>query len=217
MIVGLVTKKLGMTSVYDVNRIRSAVTVLQVLPCTVVAHKTKADHGYSALILGYGIPKKNALTKPELCVFTKKGLVPNKALKEFRTREKTGLHTGDVISLDVSGIQLNQLVDVCGMSIGKGFSGVMKRHNFGGLEASHGVSASHRSGGSTGGCQDPGKVFKNKKMPGHQGAVRVTTQNLRVLSIDVEKSVILICGAVPGAKNSIVTVSDSIKQQSQQW
>ena len=217
MIVGLVAKKLGMTSIYNENRRIVAVTVLQMLPCTVVANKTEEQHGYDAIVLGYGSLKQNRLTKAQKCVFTSQGLTPMRHLKEFRVHGKISLNVGDVVSLNNAGLRINQLVDVSGTTIGKGFSGVMKRYNFGGLEASHGVSASHRSGGSTGMCQDPGRVFKNKKMAGHQGAVKVTVQNLQVVNVDIDKNVIFVAGAIPGAKNSIVSLCDAIKHQSQQW
>jgi large subunit ribosomal protein L3 len=211
MLCGLVTKKLGMTSLYDENCKLFAITVLSILPCTIVDYKVEEKHGYSAIVLGYGTPKAKSLTKAQKCVFSKKNLEEKKHLKEFRVFSKK-FDVGHELSIEDHELHANQMVDVTSTSIGKGFAGVMKRHNFAGLEASHGVSVSHRSGGSTGGCQDPGKVFKNKKMAGQMGAKKVTVQNLRIFSYDQEKNVILVRGAIPGSKNSIVFLKDAVKQ-----
>lgn len=220
MFSGLVARKLGMTCVYDGSANVLPVTVLQVLNAKVVGTKTKAKEGYDAVVIGYGSPKSRHLKKTRSGVFAKHDLPPCRNLKEFRLSagkvQSELCSLGGEVSLSNVGMFANQLIDVVGTSIGKGFSGVMKRHNFAGLEASHGVSVSHRSGGSTGGCQDPGRVFKNKKMAGQMGAKKVTIQNLRVVSFDTEKGIILVHGAVPGAKNSIVSVYDAVKQQSKQ-
>jgi large subunit ribosomal protein L3 len=211
MLCGLVTKKLGMTSLYDENFKLFAVTVLSFLPCTIVEYKVEEKHGYNAIVLGYGIPKEKSLTKPQKCVFTAKNLEPTRHLKEFRVFSKQ-FNVGHRLSIEDYGLNANQMLDATSFSIGKGFAGVMKRHNFGGLEASHGVSVSHRSAGSTGGCQDPGKVFKNKKMAGQMGAKKVTVQNLKIFSCVKEKNILLIRGAIPGSKNSTVFLRDAVKQ-----
>lgn len=205
-------KKLGMSRIFDVDGTHVPVTVLQVDGLEVVATKTQEKDGYTSVQLGCGAVKEKNLSKPLKGYFAKANVEPKKKLAEFRVSEDCLLSVGDKLSVEhfVPG----QYVDVCGTSIGKGFAGVMKRHNFAGLEASHGVSISHRSHGSTGQRQDPGKVFKGKKMAGHMGDERVTVQNLKVVSIDADKGLIMVKGGVPGSENTWVYVTDAVKKTS---
>jgi large subunit ribosomal protein L3 len=207
---GIVARKLGMSSLFSERGERVPVTILHLEECEVIGHKTKAANGYDALVLGLGEVKEKNLNKPQKVFFEKNNIKPRKLLKEFRIAEDAFVDVGQKIT--VEHFVVGQFVDVAGESIGKGFAGGMKRHNFRGLEASHGVSVSHRSIGSTGGRQDPGRVFKNKKMPGHLGCERVTTQNIQVVAVDAENSVIMVKGNVPGAENSLVEVTDAIKR-----
>jgi large subunit ribosomal protein L3 len=206
---GLLAEKLGMTRVFGVNG-HVPVTVLKVDDCEVVAARQADKDGYCAVQVGIGKAKAKRVTKPMRGHFAKAKVVPKAKLGEFRVREDALLEPGAGLSVDhfVAG----QFVDVCGTSIGKGFAGAMKRHGFHGLRASHGVSISHRSHGSTGQCQDPGKVFKGKKMAGHMGARRTTVQNLEVVGIDRERGLVLVKGAVPGAKGGYVRITDAIKR-----
>ncbi|NNC36643.1 MAG: 50S ribosomal protein L3 [Hyphomonadaceae bacterium] len=206
---GLIAKKLGMTRVFNEEGSHVAVTVLDLQNCQVVAHKTTERDGYSAVQLGSGAAKPKRVSKAERERFAKASVAPKSKLTEFRVPEDARIEVGAEMTADhfVAG----QKVDVAGTSIGKGFAGAMKRHNFGGLRATHGVSISHRSHGSTGQCQDPGKVFKGKKMAGHMGAVRVTTQNLEIVRTDVEEGLILVRGAVPGSKGGWVEIRDAVK------
>lgn len=208
---GLIAKKLGMMQIFTEDGTQVPVTVLKVDPCTVIEQKTEEKHGYSAVMLGVGEVAPRKLSKPQREMFVKKQMDPKKLLKEFRVDASNMMDVGSVV--DASHLAQGQFIDVTGVSIGKGFAGGMKRHNFGGLRASHGVSVSHRSHGSTGNRQDPGKVFKNKKMAGHMGARKVTKLNLFVQSVDAERGVIYVKGSVPGAKNGIVFVRDAIKKQ----
>ena len=187
------------------------VTVLRLAQCQVVAHRTKDKNGYVALQLGSGARRSNNMSKADRGYFGKQNVEPKRKLAEFRVTEDSLIPVGAEITADhfIPG----QFVDVCGITIGKGFAGGMKRWNFAGLRASHGVSISHRSIGGTGGRQDPGKTFKNKKMPGHLGAERVTTLNLKVVQTDVERGLLLVEGAVPGAKSGWVTVRDAVKKK----
>ena len=206
---GLIAQKLGMTRIYTEDGIQVPVTVLKVDNCQVVAQKTADKHGYTAVQLGAGVPKIKRLTKAERGHFAAAKVEPKRRLQEFRVTPENAIPVGAEITVDhfVPG----QFVDVTGTSMGKGFAGGMKRWNFGGLRATHGVSISHRSIGSTGNRQDPGKVFKNKKMPGHLGAETVTTQNIVVVKTDVERGLIMIRGSVPGAKGGWVMVRDAVK------
>jgi large subunit ribosomal protein L3 len=178
--------------------------------CQVVAQRTKEKDGYTALQLGSGAAKVKRVTKAERGHFAKAQVEPKRKVAEFRVSPDNLVDVGSVITADhfVPG----QIVDVSGITVGKGFAGVMKRHNFGGLEASHGVSISHRSPGSTGNRQDPGRTFKGKKMAGHMGQVLVTTQNVEVAKVDPERGLIMIKGGVPGAKGSWVMVRDAVKR-----
>ena len=207
---GLIAKKLGMSRIFDVDGTHVPVTVLQIDGLEVVAVKTQEKDGYTSVQLGCGNIKAKNLSKPLKGYFAKANVEPKKKLAEFRVSEDCLLSVGDKLSAEhfVPG----QFVDVCGTSIGKGFAGVMKRHNFAGLEATHGVSISHRSHGSTGQRQDPGKVFKGKKMAGHMGDERVTVQNLKVVSVDGARGLIMVKGGVPGAENAWVRVTDAIKK-----
>ncbi|MBR2034185.1 MAG: 50S ribosomal protein L3 [Alphaproteobacteria bacterium] len=207
---GLIAKKLGMSRVFEMDGTHVPVTVLHVDGLEVVSVRTKENDGYTAVQLGCGSIKAKNLSKPLKGHFAKANVEPKKKLAEFRVSEDCLLSVGDKLSVEhfVPG----QFVDVCGTSIGKGFAGVMKRHNFAGLEASHGVSISHRSHGSTGQRQDPGKVFKGKKMAGHMGDERVTVQNLKVVSVDADKGLIMVKGGVPGAENGWVYITDAVKK-----
>src|SRR3954463_11656135 len=195
---GLIAQKLGMTRVFTDEGNHVAVTVLRVAHCQVVAQRTQETDGYTALQLGVGAAKVKNVTKPQRGHFAKAKVEPKAKLAEFRVSEDALVDVGAEIT--AAHFVPGQYVDVTGTSIGKGFAGGMKRWNFGGLRATHGVSVSHRSLGSTGQRQDPGKTFKNKKMPGHMGVDRITTLNLRVVQTDVERGLILVEGAVPGSK-----------------
>lgn len=210
MSVGLIAKKIGMTRIFTENAQHIPVTVLEVKDCQILSIKNLESHGYKALQIGAFDAKPSKVTKSLKGFYEKANLAPKKIIKEFRVSEIEGFSVGQ--DLSVSLFQSGQKVDISGVSIGKGFAGVMKRHNFGGLRASHGVSVTHRSHGSTGQRQDPGKVFKNKKMAGHLGCVRVTVQNLEVVLSDPEQSLIYIKGAVPGANESYVTIKQAVKQ-----
>lgn len=207
---GLVVEKLGMSRLFDGEGNHIPVTVLQAKSCRVVGHKTDEKHGYTAVQLGFGVGRPKSMTKAEKGFYAKLQTEPHKGIREFRVSEDALLPIGE--QLHVDHFEVGQFVDVVGTSIGKGFAGVMKRHNFGGNRASHGASLSHRSHGSTGQCQDPGKVFKGKKMAGHMGAARVTTQNLKVVQIDADRGLIFVLGAVPGHKSSHVLIRDAVKK-----
>ena len=209
MRVGVVAKKLGMSAIFDKSGNRISVTLLHLDDCAVVGQKTKSRDGYNALQVGASNASKN-ISMSLKGVFKKNGVKPKAKIAEFRVDEDAMVDIGSKIV--VNHYVPGQLIDVTGTTQGKGFAGAMKRHNFGGLRASHGVSVSHRSHGSTGQCQDPGKVFKGKKMAGHMGASRVTMQNLEVVSVDEENSVIVVKGAVPGARGSYVVVKDAVKK-----
>ena len=208
---GVVAQKVGMTRVFTEAGEHVPVTVLRLAQCQVVAHRTKDKNGYVALQLGSGPRRSNNMSKADRGYFGKQKVEPKRKLAEFRVTEDSVIPVGAEITADhfIPG----QFVDVSGITIGKGFAGGMKRWNFAGLRASHGVSISHRSIGGTGGRQDPGKTFKNKKMPGHLGVERVTTLNLKVVQTDVERGLILVEGAVPGAKSGWVTVRDAVKKK----
>jgi len=208
---GVVAQKVGMTRVFTEAGEHVPVTVLRLAQCQVIAHRTKEKNGYVALQVGSGARRTNNMSKADRGYFGKQKVEPKRQLAEFRVTEDALIPVGAEITADhfIPG----QFVDVCGITIGKGFAGGMKRWNFAGLRASHGVSISHRSIGGTGGRQDPGKTFKNKKMPGHLGVERVTTLNLKVVQTDVERGLILVEGAVPGAKSGWVTVRDAVKKK----
>lgn len=207
---GVIAQKMGMTRVFDDFGQHVPVTVLKLDDVRVVAQKTEEKDGYTALQLGYGKAKVKRTTKAMRGHFAKAKVEPKRKLAEFRIPADAMVEVGAEIG--AKHFVPGQYVDVAGTTIGKGFAGGMKRHNFGGLEATHGVSISHRSHGSTGQCQDPGKVFKGKKMAGHMGDVRCTTPNLEVVRIDEERNLVLVKGAVPGAKNGYVYVTDALKK-----
>ena len=207
---GVIAQKMGMTRVFTETGEHVPVTVLRLANCQVVAHRTKENGGYVALQLGSGGRKVKNVSKAERGHFAVAKVEPKRKLAEFRVSEDGLIPVGAEITADH--FVVGQYVDVTGTSIGKGFAGAMKRWNFAGLRASHGVSISHRSHGSTGGRQDPGKTFKDKKMAGHLGVERVTTLNLKVVQTDVERGLILVEGAVPGAKGGWITVRDAVKK-----
>ncbi len=207
---GLIAQKLGMTRVFDDTGNHLPVTLLKVDGCQVVAQRTEERDGYTAVQLGVGAAKPKRVSKAMRGHFAKAKVEPKRRLAEFRVSEDALLDTG--VEISAGHFLAGQYVDVSGTSIGKGFAGAMKRHNFKGLLASHGISVSHRSHGSTGQCQDPGKVFKGKKMAGHMGDERVTVQNLRVVSTDPEDGLIAVEGAVPGSRGSYVLLRDAIKK-----
>jgi large subunit ribosomal protein L3 len=208
---GVIAQKMGMTRVFTATGEHVPVTVLRLGQCQVVAHRSTDKNGYVALQLGSGSRKVKNVPKAERGHFAVAKVEPKRQLAEFRVTDDALIPVGAEITADH--FVIGQYVDVTGTSIGKGYAGGMKRWNFGGLRASHGVSVSHRSIGSTGGRQDPGKTWKNKKMPGHLGVERVTTLNLKVVQTDVERGLILVEGAVPGAKGGWITVRDAVKKK----
>jgi len=207
---GVIAQKVGMTRVFTEGGEHVPVTVLRLANCQVIAHRTKDKNGYVAVQLGSGARKSNNMNKPDRGYFAAAKVEPKRKLAEFRVQENELIPVGAEITADH--FVVGQFVDVTGTTIGKGFAGPMKRWNFAGLRATHGVSISHRSHGSTGGRQDPGKTFKNKKMAGHLGHERITTQNLRVVAVDGERGLIMVRGAVPGAEGGYVFVSDAAKR-----
>ena len=207
---GVIAKKLGMTRLFLEDGRQVPVTVLQLDNLQVVAQRTADRDGYTAVQLGAGSAKAKNTTAAQRGHFAKANVAPKRKVAEFRVSADNLIDVGAEITADH--YLAGQFVDVAGTSVGKGFQGAMKRHNFGGLRASHGVSVSHRSHGSTGQCQDPGKVFKGKKMAGHMGAVRCTTQNLQVIRTDAERGLLMIKGAVPGTKGGWVTIKDAVKK-----
>ncbi len=208
---GVIAQKVGMSRVFTDEGEHIPVTVLQLDNCQVVAQMTVEKNGYTAVQVGVGTAKVKNVTRAQRGHFAKARVEPKRKLAEFRVSEDNMIEVGAEITADhfVKG----QYVDVTGRSIGKGFAGAMKRHGFGGLRASHGVSISHRSHGSTGQCQDPGKVFKGKKMAGHMGDVTVTTHNLTIVDTDAERGIILVRGAVPGSKGGWITLRDAVKKK----
>ena len=207
---GIIAKKLGMTRLFMDDGKQIPVTVLQLDSLQVVAQRTADKHGYSAVQLGTGTIKVKRVSKALRGHFAVAQVEPKRKVAEFRVAPENMIDVGAEITAEH--YAAGQFVDVSGTSIGKGFAGAMKRHNFKGLRASHGVSVSHRSHGSTGQCQSPGKVFKGKKMAGHMGAAKVTTQNLEVMRTDLDRGLIMIKGAVPGSRGGWVTVKDAVKK-----
>ncbi len=207
---GVIAQKVGMTRVFTEAGEHVPVTVLRLANCQVVAHRTIDNGGYAALQLGAGLRKTKNVGRAQRGHFAVAKVEPKAKLAEFRVSEDAMIPVGAEITADH--FVVGQFVDVTGTSIGKGFAGAMKRWNFGGLRATHGVSVSHRSHGSTGGRQDPGKTFKGKKMAGHLGVERVTTLNLKVVQTDVPRGLILVEGAVPGAKGGWIMVRDAVKK-----
>ncbi len=209
---GLLFKKLGMSQIYQ-DGTRRPVTVLQLETTRVCGQRSATPDGYHAVVLSTGACKAHRLGKPVRGQYSKVSLEPQAKRTEFRVSPQNLLEIG--VSLSVAHFQEGQFIDATARSIGKGFAGVMKRHHFGGLHASHGVSVSHRSSGSTGHCQEPGRVFKNKKMAGHMGDKRVTSQNLHVVRVDTQNEVLYVRGSVPGPKGGWVRVRDAVKKPPQ--
>lgn len=206
---GLIARKIGMTRVYGGEGEHIPVTVMQIENCQVVGQRTKEKNGYTALELGVGVAKVKRLAKADRGRFAKANVEPKQKTLEFRVDEDMLVDIGAEIS--VNHFLVGQKVDVTGTTVGKGFAGAMKRHNFGGLRATHGVSVTHRSHGSTGQRQDPGRVFKGKRMAGHMGDVRCTTQNIEVVRIDEPRGLLLLKGAVPGPKGGWVMIRDAVR------
>lgn len=209
MRIGLITKKVGMSRYFDANGINHPVTILQVNKCEVVEVKTLEKNGYQSVKIASGTSKN--INKPTKGFLKKNNVSSFKHSKEFRVSNLDSYKVGNEVK--VNNFIEGQFVDVCSNSIGKGFAGGMKRHNFAGNRATHGVSISHRSHGSTGQCQDPGKVFKGKKMAGRLGNKKTTVQNLKVLKVDIDNNILLIKGAVPGHKGAVISVFDSVKKR----
>jgi large subunit ribosomal protein L3 len=207
---GLIAKKLGMTRMFKEDGTHVPVTVLHVDQLQVVDVRTKERDGYAALQLGWGKAKVKNVSEPNKGHYARVKVEPKQRVREFRVAEDAVLEIGATLS--AAHFVVGQKIDVCGITKGKGFAGAMKRWNFRGLEASHGVSVSHRSHGSTGNRQDPGKTFKNKKMAGHLGVERVTTMNLVIAGVDAENGLLMVRGAVPGSKGEFVTVRDAVKR-----
>ena len=209
---GLIASKVGNSSYFAVDGKNTQVTILKVDECIVSNIKTIDKHGYNAVQLASIETNKDIskIKKPQRKIFSSIKINPKKILKEFRVDNENILEIGT--KLNVDHFKVDQFIDVSSVSIGKGFAGVMKRHNFGGLRASHGVSISHRSHGSTGQNQDPGRVFKGKKMAGRMGNRKVTKQNLKVIDIDTNNNLLIIKGSIPGKKNSIIYLKDSVKR-----
>ena len=209
---GIIGTKIGNSSFFHEDGSVIPITIIKVDDCVVSQIKTKDKDGYNAVQLASieNNLKISNVKKPQRKIFSSINSKPKKVLKEFRVLEENLLEIGAI--LDVSHFQKDQIVDVTGVSIGKGFQGSMKRHNFKGGRASHGVSVSHRAHGSTGNSQDPGRVFKGKKMAGHMGAKKVTKQNLKIISVDQDNKLISIMGSVPGKKNTVVLIKDAIKK-----
>jgi large subunit ribosomal protein L3 len=208
---GLLAQKLGMTRIFAADGNHVPVTVLKLENCQVVAVRTEEKNGYNAVQLGVGKAKVKNVSKAQRGHFAKAKVEPKKKLAEFRVSKENLLDVG--AELSAAHFVAGQFVDVVGTTIGKGFAGSMKRWNFGGLRATHGVSVSHRSHGSTGNRQDPGRTFPGKKMAGHLGSERVTTQNLKVVATDVEQGLIMIQGAVPGHEGTFILIKDAVKRK----
>lgn len=211
MAIGLVGRKCGMTRVFTDAGETIPVTVIEVLPNRVAQVKTSEKDGYRAVQVAYGAKRPQLLTKPVAGHYAKASVAPGKALVEFRLVDKEGVELAVGAEIKADHFKVGQIVDVTGTTIGKGFAGTMKRHNFGGHHATHGVSVSHRTPGSIGQRQTPGRVFLGKRMSGHMGSVRRTTENLKVIEVDTERNLLLIRGAVPGAEGGQVIVRPSVK------
>ena len=207
---GLIAKKIGMTRLYMADGTHVPVTVLSLKDCQVIANQTKSKNGYNSVTLGVGEAKLKNTNKAQKEVYAKIKVAPKMKQKEFRVSESNMIAIGSELS--ANHFTVGQFVDVTGVTIGKGFAGAMKRHNFGGLRASHGVSISHRSHGSTGNSQDPGRVFKGKKMAGHMGDRQRTIQNLQVVAVDEDRGLIFIKGGLPGSKGKWISIKDSVKK-----
>jgi len=200
--IGLIGKKIGMTQIFDDNGNMIPVTVIQAGPCRVIHRKSKEKHGYDAIQIGFEEVDEKKVSKPILGHFKKHNSPAYKYLREFRLKLYTDVKEGEVF--DVSMFEEHELLKITGTSKGKGFQGVMKRHNYHGFKATHGVHESYRGPGSIGQCATPARVYKGKKLPGHQGVDKVSVLNLKVVKVDVEKNLVMVKGAVPGHRNSIV-------------
>ena len=209
---GIIAEKLGMSRLIAPNGESVPVTLFKVFECTIVEHKTEEKGGYTAVKLAYGTKKPKNVSKPLKGIYAKFNIEPAQGMLEFRVDPAQLIPVGEKIA--ATHFEVGSYLDATGTTIGKGFAGAMKRHNFGGLRASHGVSVSHRSHGSTGNRQDPGKVFKGKKMAGHMGAVRVTQQNLEVMFINDQNNTLAVKGCVPGAAGGLVLLRDAVKKSS---
>ncbi|HJD56432.1 MAG TPA: 50S ribosomal protein L3 [Rickettsia endosymbiont of Pyrocoelia pectoralis] len=207
---GIIAQKVGMTSVFNDKGERVSLTLVKVEDCQIVEHKTLEKHGYNALVVGVKDRKASRVNKPMKQFFANAKVSSKTKLKEFRISEDNFIDIA--ANVEVDHFAAGQFIDVTATTIGKGFAGSMKRHNFRGLEASHGVSISHRSHGSTGQRQDPGKVFKGKKMAGHMGCSQVTIQNLKIFAVDKEQGLIMIQGSIPGHKGAYLSIKDAIKK-----
>ena len=207
---GLIGKKIGMTQLFDENGKVIPVTVVEAGPCTVVQKKTIENDGYAAVQVGYGDVKVTKVNKPMAGHFKKADVAPKKVLKEFRLADTESVNVGDILKADIFAV--GDRVDVVGTSKGKGTAGVIKRWNFSRLKETHGTGPVHRHGGSLG-VIDPARIFKGKKMAGHLGTEKVTVQNLDIVKVDVENNLIAIKGAIPGPKNGIVVIADSVKSK----
>ena len=206
---GIIGKKIGMTQLFDETGNVIPVTVIQAGPCTVVQKKTAENDGYDSLQLGYQDISESKTTKPMQGHFKKAGVAPKKVLKEFRLEDAANYNVGDTITADA--FEVGSCVDVTGISKGKGFAGTIKRYHGHRTPMSHGGGPVHRHAGSMGACSSPSRIYKGKKMPGHMGAVQVTVQNLDVVKIDMENNLLVVKGAIPGPKGSIVTVKNTVK------
>ena len=206
---GIIGKKIGMTQVFDENGNVIPVTVIQAGPCTVVQKKTVEKDGYASVQLGYADIKEKHVTKPMKGHFEKAGVEAKKVLKEFRLEDTESINVGDVITVDT--FEVGTGVDVTGISKGKGFAGTIKRYNGHRTPMTHGGGPVHRHAGSMGACSSPSRIYKGKKMPGHMGAEKVTVQNLDIVKIDTENNLLVVKGAIPGPKGSVVTVKSSVK------
>lgn len=208
---GLIGKKLGMTQLFDEKGNVIPVTVVEAGPCVVSQKKTVENDGYNAVQIGYEDLKASKVTKPLKGHFAKADVAPKKHLREMRLDDCESVNVGDVLKADIFAV--GDAVDVCGTSKGKGYAGVIKRHNFSRLKMSHGTGPVARHGGSIGCCSSPSRVFKGRKMAGHLGTDRVTVQNLDIVKIDAENNIIAIKGAIPGPKGGVVVITDSVKQR----
>ena len=202
--IGILGKKMGMTQIFDAEGQAVAVTVIAAGPCPVVAVRTPEQNGYSAVLLGFGAVKPHKLSKPVKGLFDKNKVEPKRTLREFRLDKAEGYEVGQEIRVDL--FEAGERIDVSGVSKGKGFAGGMKRYHFGGQQFSHGTSVEHRHGGSSGAISYPGRVFPGKRMPGHMGSDKVTVKNLTVMAVDLENNLLLVKGAVPGAKDGLVAL-----------
>jgi large subunit ribosomal protein L3 len=207
MRVGILTKKIGMTRIFDDNGVHHPVTILECPESVILGDKDNS--GKTVRLASFDVREK-LVKKPQLAEFKKVSSSAKRYIYEYKVKDNKAYKPGDAVT--INNFIVGQQVDVRGKTIGKGFAGAMKRHGFAGLEASHGISVSHRSHGSTGQCQDPGKVFKGKKMAGHMGSVNITVQNLRIIKIDSESNLLFIRGAVPGKKGALIEVKDAVKK-----